>query len=80
VRVFNAVPECGGIDKDAYQDPTVHTVIINRVNQDGSALSSIIAHKRNEAPEVRDYLDPTSFNKIKCETINWDVTYHRFPL
>jgi hypothetical protein len=77
VRVFN-LTEGEGVPEGTYQDPTVHTVICNRVLSRGGSATTIL-HRRNEDPQVRDWVDPYTFNTIKREVSTWDISYRRHP-
>lgn len=78
VKVFNDLDEGVGPPDGTFQDPTVQTVICNRKIHSGGSSTTIL-RRRQEDPEVRDFLDPRTFTTIKTEVATWDVAYRREP-
>ncbi len=78
VRVFNDLKEGEGPPEGTFQDSSIHTVICHRAIRSGGS-STTIFRRCAEEPEVRDYVDPMTWDAIRVETTRWDVTNLREP-
>lgn len=59
-----------------YEDPSVHTVIINRKVSDGSVTQTILK-RRQGSTKVRNFLNPNDFCQYQTETAIWDYSSRR---